>query len=100
MDHYEPLHAGAPPSPPATGRPLVFLAEPETVGTARLRGAWIDATLPYEELRVELAGTTLLDRYVIVDQVGFGPFMIDERTHLTELRTLAIGARLLGRVTQ
>jgi hypothetical protein len=99
MDQYEPLHAGAPPNPPTSGRPLVFLAKPETVGTARLQGIWVDATLTHDELSSELAGTTLLERYAIIDQVGFGPFMIDEHTNLNELRVLAIGARFLRRVT-
>ena len=86
MDACTGRRIAAPPVPLERERPMVLLAEPETVGTSAWQGRWSDPSLPYRQLRHVLAGSTLLDRYVIVGQVGFGPFKLDEDTALAGLR--------------
>ena len=97
MDAYQPVCGKAPPTPPTIGRPQVFVADPTTIGTAELWGVWLDPTQPYADLRGLLAGASLSEDFVIIDQVGFGPIMLDEVMDLAELRVLALTALVFGR---
>jgi len=97
MDPCQMVVGSAPPPPPATDRPMVFVAEPLTVGTPLMRGLWLDPTQRYADLRGQLAGASMHYGFVIVDQVGFGRIMVDEDLDLAELRVLALTVLAFGR---
>jgi hypothetical protein len=97
VDAYQPLLGSSPPSPPSTGRPQVFVVAPDTIGTPQMRGIWLDPTQSYADVRSSLASAALLDEFVVIDQVDFGPIMLDELTDLFELRLMALTTWVFGR---
>ena len=96
MDDNQSLRGIAPTRPLPTGRPQAFVADPSTVDTPHLRGIWIDPTGSYADLHRVLASEWLNGCFVIVDQVNFGPCMLDEFLDLQELRDAAMEALVFG----
>lgn len=90
MHTYHCRLGAAPPRPSYAMRPLAFVADPATVGTPHLRGAWLEPTQHRRELRARLAEASLTPRgFIVMDQIGFGPIMLDEDTPLRMLRLAA-----------